>query len=75
MKVPVERSWQDKKVVHLLLSNVFELIGHTIRVRLDDCHEIFLYLNSVCAWPGDSNISMGSVNFSSMGGSLVLMVR
>ena len=72
--VPVERSWQDKKVVHLLLSNVSKLIKHAIRVLLDDSHEISLCLNSMCAWPGDSSISMGFVNPSSMGGNLVLMV-
>ena len=59
--VPVHRSKQDEKVVYLLLSNVSELIGHAIRVLLDDSHEISLRLNSVCAWVGDSGISMGSV--------------
>ena len=73
--VPVERSRQDEKVVYSLLSNVFELIRHAIRVLLDDSHEICLRLNSVCAWLGDSSISMGSVNPSGMDGSLVLMVR
>ena len=73
--VPVEHSWQDKKVVYSLLSNVFELIGHAIRVLLDDSHEICLRLNSACAWPGDSSISMGSVNSSGMDSSLILMVR
>ena len=73
--VPVERSWQDEKVVYSLLSNVSELIWHAIRVLLDDSHEISLHLNNVCVWPGDSSISMGSVNPSSMGGSLVLMVH
>ena len=73
--VPVERSKQDEKVVYLLLSNVSELIGHAIRVLLDDSHEISLSLNSVCLWAGDSEISMGSINPSGMGGSLVLMVR
>ena len=73
--VPVQRSRQDEKVVYSLLSNVPELIGHTIRVLLDDSHEISLSLNSVRPWAGDSGISMGSVNPSGMGGSLVLMVR
>ena len=72
--VPVERSWQDEKVVYLLLSNVSELIGHAIHILLDESHEICLHLNSVCAWAGDSSISMGFVNSSSMDGSLVLMV-
>ena len=72
--VPVQRSRQDEKVVYLLLSNVSELIGHAIHVLLDDSHEISLRLNSVCAWAGDSRISMGFVNPSGMGGSLVLMV-
>ena len=73
--VPVQHSKQDEKVVYSLLSNVSELIGHAIRVLLDDSHEISLRLNSVCAWVGDSRISMGSVKPSGMGGSLVLMVR
>ena len=73
--VPVQRSRQDEKVVYSLLSNVSELIGHAIRVLLDDIHEISLSLNSVRSWAGDSRISMGSVNPSGMGGSLVLMVR
>ena len=38
-------------------------------------HEISHRLNSVCAWPGDSSISMGSVNPSGMSCSFVLMVR
>ena len=74
-KVLLERNKQDEKVVYSLLFNVFELIGHAIRVLLDDSHEISLRLNSVCTWPRDSSISMGSVNPSSMGGNLVLMVR
>ena len=73
--VPIECSKQDEKVVYSLLSNVSKLIGHAIRVLLDDSHEISLRLNSVCAWAGDSSISMGSVNPSSMGNSLVFMVR
>ena len=73
--VPVEHSKHDEKVVYSLLSNVFELIGHAIRFLLDDSHEISLRLNSVCTWAGNSSISMGSVNPSSMGGSLVLMVH
>ena len=73
--VPVQRSRQDEKVVYSLLSNVSELIGHAICVLLDDSHEISLRLNSVRPWAGDSGISMGSVNPSGMGGSLVLMVR
>ena len=72
--VPIESSRQDEKVVYLLLSNVFELIWHAIRVLLDDSHEISLRLNSLCAWSGDSSVSMGSVTPSGMGGSLVLMV-
>ena len=71
----VQRSRQDEKVVYSLLSNVSELIRHAIRILLDDSHEISLRLNSVCAWAGDSRISMGFVNPSSMGGSLVLMVH
>ena len=57
-----------------LLPNVSELIGHAIHVLLDDSHEICLCLNCVCAWLGDSSISIGSVNPSSMHGNLVLMV-
>ena len=73
--VLVERSWQDEKVVYLLLSNVSELIGHTIRILLDDSYETRLRLNSLCEWPEDFSISMGSVNPFGIGGSLVLMVR
>ena len=73
--VLVQRSRQDKKVVYSLLSKVSELIRHAIRVLLDDSHEISLNLNSVRPWAGDSRISMGSVNPSGMGSSLVLMVR
>ena len=73
--VRVEHSWQDEKVVYSLLSNVSKLIGHAIRIPLDNSHEISLHLNSVCAWPGDSSISMGFVNPSGIGGSLVLIVR
>ena len=73
--VPVQRSRQDEKVVYSLLSNVSELIGHAIRVLLDDSHEISLSLNNVRPWAGDSRISMGSVNPSGMDGSLVFMVR
>ena len=73
--VPIQRSRRDEKVVYSLLSNVSELIGHAIHVLLDDSHEISLRLNRVCTWAGDSRISMGSVNPSSMGDSLVLMVR
>ena len=72
--VLAERSRQNEKVVYSLLSNVSELIGHAIRIFLDDSHEISLRLNSVCRWAGDSSISMGSVNPSGMGNSLVLMV-
>ena len=72
--VPIQCSRQDKKVVYSLLSNVSELIRHAIRVLLDDSHEISLRLNSVRPWAGDSGISMGSVNPSGMGGSLILMV-
>ena len=72
--VLVERSWQDEKVVHSLLSNVSELIEHAICVLLDDSHEIRLHLNSVYVWAGDSSISMGSVNLSVLGDNLVLMV-
>ena len=73
--VPIQHNRQNKKVVYSLLSNVFELIGHAIRVLLDDSHEISLRLNSVWVWAGDSGISMDSVNPSYMDGSLVLMVR
>ena len=72
--VPIQHSWQDEKVVHSLLSNFFELIGHAICVLLDDSHEICLCLNSVCTWLGDSSISMGFVNSFGMRYSLILMV-
>ena len=70
--VPVQCNRQDEKVVYSLLSNVFELIGHAIRVLLDDSHEISLRLNSVRPWARDSGISMGSVNPSGMGAALNL---
>ena len=73
--VLVQRSRQDEKVVYSLLSNDSELIGHEICVLLDDSHEISLSLNSMRPWVGDSGISMGFVNPSDVGGSLVLMVR
>ena len=63
--VPLERSWQDEKVVHSFFSNVSELIGYTIRILLDGSHEVSLRLNSMYAWPGDSSISMDSVTLLS----------
>ena len=43
--VPVERTWQDEKVVHSLLSNIPELIGHAVHVLLDNSYKICLSLN------------------------------
>ena len=56
--VRIERSWQDKKVVYSLLTNVSKLIGHVVRVLLDNSYEICLRLDGVCLWPSDSSISI-----------------
>ena len=45
--VPVERTWNDKKVVHSLPPNVPKLIGHAVHVLLDNSQKICLSLN-VC---------------------------
>ena len=72
--VPVQRSWQDNKVIHLLLANVSKLIGHEVIVLLDNNHEICLHLDGVCLWSSDSSISMHFVNPSNKGGNLVFMI-
>ena len=72
--VPVEHSWQDKKVVHLLAPNVSKFIGYAVRVLLDNSHKICLRLNCMCSWPSDSRVSMHSINSIDKSCSLVLMV-
>ena len=72
--VPIEDSWQDKKVVHLLPPNVFELIGYAVRVFLDNSHKICFSLNCVCSWPSDSRVLIHSVNLAGKSCSLVLMI-
>ena len=73
--VPVEHTWQDDKVVHLLPPNVPELIGHAVRVLLDNSRKIGLSLNCMWLQPSDSRIPMRSVDPTGKNCSLVLMVR
>ena len=70
----IQYSLQDKEVVHSLLANIFELIGHAIHVILGNSHEIRLGLDGVCSWLSNSSISMHFVNMSSERGGLVFMV-
>ena len=72
--VPVERTWQDEKVVHSLPPNVPELIGHAIRVLLDNSHKICLSLNRMWSRPSDSGVPMHSVDPTCKSCSQVLMV-
>ena len=72
--VPVERTWQDKKVIHSLPPNVPELIGHAVRVLLDNTHKICLNLNCMWSWPSDSGVPMHSVDPTGKSCSLVFMV-
>ena len=72
--VPVERTWQDEKVVHLLPPNVPELIGHAVRVLLDNSRKIGLSLNCMWSRPSDSRVPMCSVDPIGKSCSLVLMV-
>ena len=72
--VPVERTWKDKKVVHSLPPNVPELIGHAVRVLLDNSHKICLSLNRMWLWPSDSGVPVHSVDPTGKSCSLVLMV-
>ena len=72
--VPLLRTWQDEKVVRLLPSNVPELIGHAVRVLLDNSRKIGLSLNCMWSWPSDSEVPMRSVDPTGKSCSLVLMV-
>ena len=72
--VPVERTWQDKKVVPSLPPNVPELIGHAVRVLLDNSQKICLNLNRMWSRPSDSGVPMHSVDPTDKSCSLVLMV-
>ena len=72
--VPVERTWKDKKVVHSLPLNVPELIGHAVRVLLDNSHKICLSLNRMWSWPSDFGVPMHPVDPTGKSCSLVLMV-
>ena len=54
--VPVERTWQDEKIVHSLSPNVPELIGHAVPILLDNCHKIGFNLNRMWSWPSDSGV-------------------
>ena len=72
--VPVERTWQDKKVVHSIPLNVPELVGHAVHVLLDNSHEICLSLNRMWLRPSDSKVPMHSIDPTGKSCSLVLMV-
>ena len=72
--VPLERTWQDEKVVHSLPPNVPELIGHAVRDLLDNSHKIGLNLNCMWSWSSDSEVPMHSVDPIGKSCSLVLMV-
>ena len=72
--VPIERTWQDEKVVHLLPPNVPELIGHAVRILLDNSRNIGLILNYMWSRLSDSGVPMSSVDPTSKSCSLVLMV-
>ena len=72
--VPVERTWQDKKVVHSLPPNVPELIEHVVRVLLDNSCKIGLSLNCMWSRPSDSGVPMRSVDPTNKSCSFVLMV-
>ena len=72
--VPIERTWQDEKVIHSLPPNVPELIRHAVRVLLDNSRKIGLSLNCMWSWPSDSIVPMHSVDPTDKSYSLVLMV-
>ena len=56
--VPVERTWQDEKVVHSLPPNVLDLIGHAVRALLDNSRKIGLSLNCMWSRPSNSGVPM-----------------
>ena len=70
----VECSWQDKKVVHSLPPDVLELIGHAVRVLLDNNHKICFSLNCKWSWPSNSRVPMHFIDPTSKSYNLVLMV-
>ena len=72
--VPVECTWQDEKVFHSLPPNIPELIGHVVRVFLDNSHKICLNLNHMWLRPSDYGIPMHSVDPTGKSSCLVLMV-
>ena len=72
--VPVERTWQNEKVVHSLPLNVPELITHAVRVLLDNSRKIGLSLNRMWSRPRDSGVLVHSVDPIDKSCSLVLMV-
>ena len=72
--VLVELTWQDKKVVHSRPPNVPELIGHVVRILLDNSRKIGLSLNCMWSWSNDSGVPMRSVDPTGKSCSLVLMV-
>ena len=72
--VPVERTWQDEKVVHSLPSNIPEFIGHAVRVLLDNSRKIGLSFNCMWLQPSDSGVPMHFVDPTAKSCSLVLMV-
>ena len=72
--VPVEYTWQDEKVVHSLPPNVPELIGHAVRVLLDNSRKIGPSLNCMWSRPSDSGVPMRFIDPTSKSRSLVLMV-
>ena len=72
--VPVERTGQDEKVVYSLPPNVSELIGHAVRVLLDNSHKICLSLNRMWSRPSDSGVPIHSVDPTGKSCSLVRMV-
>ena len=72
--VQVECTWQEEKVVHSLPPNVPELIGHAIRVLLDNSCKIGLYQSCMWLRSSDSRVPLHSVDPTGKSYSLVLMV-
>ena len=72
--VLVERTWQDEKVVYSFPPNVPELVGHAVRILLDNSRKIGLSLNYMWSRPSDSGFSMRFVDSTGKSCSLVLMV-
>ena len=72
--VPVERTWQDERVVHSLSPNVPEFIGHAVHVLLDNSHKICLSLNRMWSRTSDSEVPVHSIDPTDKNCSLVFMV-